>query len=93
MCRGSVSAHRLARELGLGPIPYYTFGLGRTLTLAGIETIDGKDWYRIGAEAILLAQQKDGAWYFGEAADADVLESCWHLLFLARATVPATPGG
>lgn len=89
--RGSVSAHRIATACGLGPIPYYTFGLGRALVLAGVARLDGSDWYRQGAEAVLRAQQKDGSWYFGDPEGTDVLETCWHLLFLARATVPAVP--
>jgi len=82
-----VAADRKGAEFGLGPVPYYTFGLGRTMALAGVKTVNGKDWYRIGADVILASQQKDGSWYRGPAGAADVLESCWHLLFLTRATV------
>jgi len=84
-----VTAKLDAKELGLGPVPYYTFGLGRALVLAGVKSVNGKDWHRIGSEAILAVQQKDGSWYGGAAGSVDVLETCWHLLFLSRASVPA----
>ena len=86
-----MTAHKLARSCGLGPIPYYSFGLSRTLALAGVAVLDGTDWHKAGSEQILQAQQPDGSWYLGDPEGTDVLETCWSLLFLARATVPAVP--
>jgi len=72
---------------GPGPIPSFSFGLSRTLALAGVATLDGADSHKVGS------------WYFGEPEGMDVLETCWSLLFLARATdgavkkavIPARP--
>ncbi len=86
-----MTAHRISRAFALGPIPYHSFGLSRALALAGVRTVNGQDWWSIGVQAILPAQQSDGSWYFDPAGKVDVLETCWHLLFLTRAAVPAAP--
>ena len=88
MTRGGVAAGGRAGLLGLGPVPYHDFGVSRALSWAGIRTVDGADWWRAGATAVLAQQRPDGSWYAGPADAPDVLETCWRLLFLSRATVP-----
>ncbi len=63
------------------------FGLSRALVLAGVKSVNGVDWYKKGAEIILKKQQNDGSWYSG-SKPTDVLETCWNLLFLTKATIP-----
>ncbi|MBI3271002.1 MAG: hypothetical protein HYZ53_18510 [Planctomycetes bacterium] len=86
-----MAAPARARDFGLGPVPYHNFGAARMLVLAGVRRAYGSDWFREGAAAVLAAQQEDGSWYAGAAAEADVLETCWQLLFLARSVVPLLP--
>jgi hypothetical protein len=74
---------------------YYLYGLERACVITGKVYLGEHDWYREGAELLLDAQQKDGRWKpqdqlagFGPGAYAtDVMDTCFALLFLKRATV------
>lgn len=44
------------------PDLYYLWSLERVGVLYGLETIDGKDWYRWGTERLLTNQLKQGRW-------------------------------
>ncbi len=78
---------------------YYLYGLERALVIAGKQTLDGRDWYREGAELLLSAQRPDGRWTppsplagFGgfvaqEPYATTHLDTCFALLFLKRAAL------
>jgi hypothetical protein len=84
---------------------YYLYGLERACVIAGKRYLGKHDWYREGARMLVDAQKKDGRWnppgqLGGFAAGpagaspyrTDVLDTCFALLFLKRATiVPKSP--
>ncbi len=65
---------------------YYLYGLERLGALAGIKMIGDHDWYAEGAELLVRAQKEDGHWPGG------TVQTCFAVLFLARATGPVTGG-
>jgi hypothetical protein len=72
---------------------YYLYGLERVGAFTGLRYIGKNDWYRAGARYLLQEQQKDGHW--PEPAKTDhlqyeerLVQTCFALLFLRRATVP-----
>jgi hypothetical protein len=81
---------------------YYLYGLERVGSLTGVRHHARQDWYRVGAEHLLGAQQKDGGWQEAKASgkpadstESAITQTCFALLFLRRATepplVPVTP--
>ena len=78
---------------------YYLYGLERVGAMLGWKHIAKHDWYREGAEVLLGDQLEDGRWPPpGDGATAEhedqILQTCFALLFLKRATVPpAQPVG
>jgi hypothetical protein len=78
---------------------YYLYGLERACVIAGKRFLGQHDWYREGAELLLDAQQSDGSWEppnplngFGRPGQGGqyrtvLLDTCFALLFLKRATV------
>jgi hypothetical protein len=60
---------------------YYLYGIERVGMLFGTETIGSHKWYREGAEYLLAQQAGDGHWN-------DVVDTCFAILFLRRATRP-----
>lgn len=68
---------------------YYLYGLERVGVLGGIDMIGANAWYVQGAQHLVGAQKADGHWNSGtELEPADVLDSCFALLFLKKATMP-----
>ncbi len=72
---------------------YYLYGLERTGVKVGTRWIGKNDWYRVGGEYLLSAQEKHGGW--AEAASMDkpadktesaITQTCFALLFLRRST-------
>lgn len=59
---------------------YYLYGLERAGILGGVALMGEHDWYREGAEYLVGVQGEDGSF------EGALLESCWALLFLKRAT-------
>jgi hypothetical protein len=51
--------------------------------------VGGKDWYFEGATQLIARQRKNGSW--NEGGRLDIVETCFALLFLKRATAPITP--
>ena len=96
-----------AREreaLSKGLFYYELYGVERAGVLAGVEWMGGRDWYGEGADPILSQQQKDGSWLglnmgpivedIAARANAyHVVNTCFALLYLKRATVPVRRGG
>jgi hypothetical protein len=78
---------------------YYLYGLERVGALLGIKHVGEHDWYREGAEFLISKQTGDGNW--PRATDSivadhedEIIQTCFALLFLKRATVPpAVPLG
>jgi hypothetical protein len=62
---------------------YYLYGLERIGSLLGIDAIGTRDWYWEGAAHLLPRQNKGGKW-------KDETNTCFAMLFLARATAPTT---
>jgi hypothetical protein len=71
---------------------YYLYGLERVGQIAGMKEFGGRDWYKGGAEWLLDNQKGDGHWEepaakptYDALAD-DVVNTCFAILFLRRAT-------
>jgi len=85
---------------------YYEFyGVERAGVLAAVEWMASLDWYAAGAAPLLEAQTVDGGWsgqYGMTAVDprnrvlasrgADVVDTCFALLFLKKGTKPVRMG-
>ncbi len=84
---------------------YYLYGLERACVIVGKRFLGAHDWYREGAELLLDSQEDGGRWEpegqlggFGGGPGGGtryrtaLLDSCFALLFLKRATlVPKVP--
>lgn len=69
----------------------YLYGLERVGDLRRVALIAGHDWYSEGAEVFLMEQFPDGAWQRGDThPPVDVLNTCFALLFLDRASLAVT---
>jgi hypothetical protein len=67
---------------------YFLWTLERVGVLYNLREIDGKDWYRWGAELLLDAQNPDGSWSAGDYHGAvPNLDTSFALLFLKRANL------
>ena len=76
---------------------YYLYGLERVGALTGVRYLGKNAWYRMGAEHLMGAQEKNGGWkeasVANKAADSTesaITQTCFALLFLKRATAPPT---
>lgn len=61
---------------------YYLYGLERVGMLYGTDRIGSHDWFDEGGRWLLDHQESNGSW------NRNVLETCFALLFLRRATAP-----
>jgi hypothetical protein len=74
---------------------YHLYSLERAGRVLGLSTVGKRDWYAEGASWILAAQKGDGRWS-DETDDSSrpkyltPADTCFALLFLARATRPIT---
>jgi len=69
----------------------YLYGLERVGDLTGRHLIGSHDWYREGADWLLGAQREDGSWERNDThPPRDLLNTCFALLFLERATLSVT---
>jgi hypothetical protein len=89
--------------LSKGLFYYELYGVERAGVLAGVEWMGGRDWYGEGAAPILSQQLKDGSWQGlnlgpivedlpARANAYHVVNTCFALLFLKRATLPVRRG-
>ncbi|HET6163839.1 MAG TPA: hypothetical protein VFG37_09250 [Planctomycetota bacterium] len=62
---------------------YWLYGLERVGALLKTDKFGDHDWYREGARWLCDHQKAEGSWAVSET---DVLDTCWALLFLTRAT-------
>lgn len=68
---------------------YYLYALERVGVLGQIDLIGAHRWYVEGAKHLLGAQADDGHWNSDtEIEPADVIDTCFALLFLKKATLP-----
>lgn len=67
---------------------YYLYGLERVGGLMGLDKIGGRDWYREGAKHLCDKQGDKGQW--GSSYGDHPIDTCFALLFLQRATAPAS---
>lgn len=68
---------------------YYLYGLERAGMLGMVyEFGRGNDWYEKGSKLILSQQGADGGWKIGSGTVGPVVDTCFALLFLKRATTP-----
>jgi hypothetical protein len=79
---------------GQGYYYYYLYALERAGALTSRRFVGEHDWYREGAEELLKRQVGDGSWPSG-GWDNELVNTCFALLFLRRATLRAsvTAGG
>lgn len=61
---------------------YYMDALARAALLNRADTIDKKDWYSLGAKALIGSQKPDGSW------GTTVPETAFAILFLSREVAP-----
>ena len=92
-------------KVGMHRFYYYLYTIERMAMLGGFDEIGAHDWYNEGAKVLLGQQEKkDGAnkgmWDIGhEIQPSDLLNTCYALLFLKRATtgvdrpIPVLTGG
>jgi hypothetical protein len=68
------------------PNLYYLWSLERVAMIYDLPTVGGKEWYRWGAEALVVNQQPLGHWdKGGYIGSSRTLDTCLALLFLKRA--------
>ena len=78
---------------------YYLYSIERTGRIMETDTIGKHDWYAEGARWLLDKQKSDGSWTTGlrtrwkQAGDLEVADSCFAILFLAKATRPLVATG
>ena len=79
---------------------YYVYCVERAMDLIGNQRLGKHLWYLEMAEQVLGRQNKDGSWTGGASTtfNADLLDTCFALLFLHRATrggipYPSVTGG
>lgn len=71
---------------------YYLYGLERACELAGVARLQGRDWYYEGAMALLEHQQRNGSFRI-ESQNGGLFDAtCFAVLFLKKATLPAISG-
>ena len=69
---------------------YHLYGIERVGALSGKHEIGGNAWYPRGAKWLVEQQEESGAWVDRTCmGPRDVLGTCFALLFLKKATMPA----
>ncbi len=67
---------------------YFLWSVERVAVLYNMPKIGDKDWYRWGAQILVVNQQKPGNWTGGQYhGSSPVLDTCLALLFLKRANL------
>jgi hypothetical protein len=68
---------------------FYLAAVERALMLTGTEKLGTHDWHAEGSKSLLELQREDGHWKpDGLATNGDLVETCFAILFLKRATCP-----
>ena len=67
---------------------YYLWTVERVGVLFQQKSVDGKDWYNMGARFLLASQQPDGYWNDGNYwGSREMTDTCFALLFLKRSNL------
>ncbi|WP_169980408.1 VWA domain-containing protein [Tautonia rosea] len=74
-----------ARLIGPATDVYYLWSLERVCVALGLSTLNGLDWYEIGAESLLNRQLPNGGWPPGSWQSLP--ETCLALLFLRKSNL------
>lgn len=72
---------------------YYLYGLERTCELAGVAHVQDRDWYYEGALQLMPHQGRNGAFATEHARGLALDATCFAVLFLKKASLPAVTGG
>jgi hypothetical protein len=79
---------------------YYLYSIERVGKIVGVEELGKAKWYEAGAKYLLSQQKADGSWHTGvegvqwkQAGDIHTADTCFAILFLAKATPPLVPTG
>ena len=67
---------------------YYLYALERAGRLAGVRFFGQNDWYRLGAEEIVRAQNKLSGFWRGGGQENEIVATSFALLFLAKGRAP-----
>src|SRR5207253_320159 len=74
---------------GMSPLYYTLYGIERSGRLSGQRYLGDHDWYRIGCEFLVSAQNANGSWRGNGLGDTSSLVSTsFALLFLAKGRTP-----
>jgi hypothetical protein len=65
---------------------YWVYAVERAGSLAGTEWFGDRPWYSTGAAYLLSCQSPEGTWGNGTNDGQKILDTCWAILFLRRAT-------
>lgn len=72
---------------------YYLYSMERAFELAGIERVQGRDWYHEGARMLLAWQnKKNGSWPAYRGQEMSLVQTCFAVLFLKKAALPVLSG-
>jgi hypothetical protein len=72
---------------------YYLYGVERACELAGVALVQDRDWYYEGALQLMALQQQNGAFPLDHPNGKVLDATCFAVLFLKKATMPAVTGG
>jgi hypothetical protein len=72
---------------------YYLYGLERTCELAGVAQLQGRDWYYEGSLQLMAHQARNGTFTAEHPSGLAIDATCFAVLFLKKATLPASTGG
>jgi hypothetical protein len=70
---------------------YWIYGVERAGSLAETEWFGDKPWYHEGATWLLANQNNNGTWGKEGSKGQRILDTCWAILFLRRATKHFAP--
>jgi hypothetical protein len=65
---------------------YWVYAVERAGSLTGTDWFGNRPWYSEGASFLLSAQNPDGTWGNGTTDGQKIIDTCWSILFLRRAT-------
>jgi hypothetical protein len=72
---------------------YWLYALERAMDLLSLKLVGSHNWYNEMGQELLNRQHSDGRWDTKGKAGHDVLDTCFALLFLKRATKGSIPFG
>lgn len=81
-------AERLPQLFGVEDVPdrhYTIYGIERIGVASGLKYLNNVDWYQVGADYLVRAQENNGSW---KGAHDDEIPTSFALLFLSRGREP-----